>query len=221
VSLINEPGSDYYKTNYRSYQDQNPEHKLDHYVSVVEQACAPEAPTLLDIGCGLGAFLDHVASRRPHWALYGTDIRPDAIEAASGILQGRASLEAAPAETRPFGNMAYDVITAWDVLEHLVDPAETVSNLKAWLKPGGVLVFVVPVYDGIAGPIVRILDKDPTHLQKRSRAFWVDLASSQLSKVSWHGILRYLLPGRRYLHLPTRTGRRFTPAILVVAHRDD
>jgi SAM-dependent methyltransferase len=222
VSLINEPGSDYYETNYRSYQDQNPGHKLDHYVSVVEQACAPiEAPTLLDIGCGLGAFLAHAAMRRPHWTLYGTDIRPDAIEAAAGILQEQASLETAPAETRPFGDVTYDVITAWDVLEHLDDPAETVSNLKTWLKPGGVLVFVVPVYDGITGPLVTLLDKDPTHMQKLGRDFWVDLADSQLSRVSWHGILRYLLPGRRYLHLPTQIGRRFTPAILVVAHRDD
>lgn len=222
MSLLDEFGSEYYETNYRSYKDQNPEHKLDHYLSVVEQACAQiEAPTVLDIGCGPGAFLAHTALRRPHWMLYGTDIRPNAIEAAAGILQGRASLETASAETRPFGDLTYDVITAWDVLEHLANPAETVSNLKTWLKPGGVLVFVVPVYDGITGPLVTLLDKDPTHLQKLGRDFWIDIADSQLSRVSWHGILRYLLPGRRYIHLPTRPGRRFTPAILVVAHRDD
>lgn len=221
MNVPNPPGSDYYETNYRSYIDQNPEHKLDHYVSVVEKACAEiEAPTLLDIGCGLGAFLAHAALRRPHWTLYGTDIRPDAIDTASSILKGRATLETASAETRPFGNTTYDVITAWDVLEHLDQPAETVSSLKTWLNPGGVLVFVVPVYDGITGPLVTLLDKDPTHLQKLGRDFWVDLAGSQLSRVSWHGILRYLLPGRRYLHLPTRIGRRLTPAILVAAHRE-
>lgn len=221
MSVDNDQGSDYYQTNYRSYEGQNPPHKLDHYVSIVEKACAPEkAPVLLDIGCGPGAFLAHAASLRPQWVLHGTDIRPDAVEVATRNLGSRARIATAAAETRPFGTTRYDIITAWDVLEHLADPADTLHNLKTWLNPGGALIFVVPVYDGPTGPVVSLLDKDPTHLHKNGRDFWVDLADSALSGVSWHGVFRYLITPNRYLHIPTRRGRRFTPAIVVTGHAE-
>lgn len=215
------PEADYYAANYRSYEAQNPSHKLDHYVSEVDKACNGRSDlTLLDIGCGPGAFLAHASELRPNWQLHGTDIRADAVEVAAVKLGNRAKIAVAQADLRPFGSTMYDVITAWDVLEHLGDPAAAVSSLRSWLVPGGALIFVVPVYDGPLGPVVSLLDKDPTHLQKKGRDYWVNLAKSLFSEISWHGVIRYLVTTNRYIHFPMRRLRRFTPAILVIGHTD-
>lgn len=220
MSLESSHERDYYAANYRSYQAQNPGRKLDHYISAVESACSLQAPVLLDIGCGLGAFLNHAATQRPLWVLHGTDVRGDAVERAAQKLGHKARVATASAEVKPFGVAAFDVITAWDVLEHVDDPADAIANLASWLSPGGVLAFVVPVYDGPTGPIVSLLDKDPTHLHKVGRDFWVDLAEKNLSRVSWHGIFRYLITPGRYIHYSTRWARRLTPAILVSGRTD-
>jgi SAM-dependent methyltransferase len=130
-------------------------------------------------------------------------------------MMDRAQIKLASAEESAFPDTAFDVITAWDVLEHLDDPSGTIAKLKTWLAPGGALVFVVPVYDGPTGPIIRVLDKDPTHVQKRERGYWVELASEHFTTIEWHGVLRYLVGSSFYLHVPTQKFRSFTPAILV------
>ena len=87
------------------------------------------------------------------------------------------------------------------------------------LRPGGHFMLVVPVYDGLSGPFVRRMDKDPTHIHKLARREWLTWMESRFAIVEWWGMVRYLLPGRLYLHLPTRLGRDHTPAILVVGRR--
>lgn len=87
------------------------------------------------------------------------------------------------------------------------------------LKPGGLFLFVVPVYDGVTGKIVNRLDRDPTHIHKRGRDFWLQWASEGLEILDWHGIFRYLVAGRWYAHLPTRRLRRQASAILVACQK--
>lgn len=140
------------------------------------------------------------------------------MEIAAEKLGRRARVATASADVRPFDSTDFDVITAWDVLEHVNDPDATMANLVSWLAPEGMLAFVVPVYDGPAGPIVSLLDKDPTHLHKMGREFWLELAEKHLSGISWHGIFRYLITPGRYVHRSTRSARRVAPAILVVGH---
>jgi hypothetical protein len=89
--------------------------------------------------------------------------------------------------------------------------------VAAHLQPDGIFAFVVPVYDGLSGPIIRLLDQDVTHLQKHGRSFWLHLASRRFRVLAWHGLVRYLLPGGVYLNWPTRLCRQHTPAIAVVA----
>jgi hypothetical protein len=87
------------------------------------------------------------------------------------------------------------------------------------LRPGGWFLMVVPVYDGACGPLIRTMDRDPTHVHKLGRGEWLAWVGRHFEVVEWWGIVRYLLPGRFYLHLPTRLGRGHTPAILVVGRR--
>ncbi len=205
----------YYERSYGSYDRQNPPRKLAFYRRLVEGVVGDaERPRVLDVGCAFGRFL---GALDPGWQRHGIDPIGSAVERARRAVPG-ATFAVASAERIPFAG-PFDAIVAFDVLEHIPDLEAVRAELRAHLAPRGHLVLVVPVYDGPLGPLVRLLDGDPTHLHKRSRAFWLDWARPEFDVVDWLGVVRYLLPGGVYLHQPTRAGRRFAPAIAVVARR--
>ena len=113
----------------------------------------------------------------------------------------------------------FDIITAFDVIEHIPSLEAVASAVRSLLVPDGHFVFVVPVYDGVTGPLIRLLDRDETHVHKRSRNFWLRWTRENFVLLEWWGIYRYLFPGLGYVHVPTRLWRRFTPAIAVIARR--
>src|SRR5262249_3361336 len=109
--------------------------------------------------------------------------------------------------------------TSFDVIEHIPDLDSTRRSIYSLLKPGGIFVFVVPVYDGPLGWVVHALDKDPTHIHKTRRTFWLDWAAASFEVLEWQGAFRYMTPFGVYLHYPSRILRRGSPAIAVVARR--
>jgi SAM-dependent methyltransferase len=205
----------YFEANYRDYEAQNPPRKLAFYVDLVTRFAPPELPRRLhDVGCAFGRFL---AALPADWQVYGSDVSAYAVDRArQAVPRGQFQVTDGGVAAWP-EPMA--VVTAFDVLEHLPDPDAVAQRLKAQLLPGGRLVFVVPVYDGLSGPLIRALDHDPTHLQRWPRRGWLEWAGRHFQILEWCGVLRYLLPGRRYLHLVTRAGRWHTPAIAVVCRR--
>jgi SAM-dependent methyltransferase len=206
---------EYYDRSYRDYERQNPPHKLRFYRGLAERY-APRTgrPRLLDVGCAFGAFLSVLD---PGWERYGSDVSEFAIAEARKSVPG-VVFDVASATDLPFDG-TFDVITAFDVIEHVPSLDEIAVAVRSRLSPEGHFIYVVPVYDGPTGPIVALLDKDPTHLHKRSREFWLEWTAAHFDLVDWCGILRYLLPWGPYLHRPTRSLRRYTPAVAVVARR--
>jgi SAM-dependent methyltransferase len=205
----------YYETAYRNYSRQNPPRKLRFYRGLVERGAPTDrAPRILDIGCAFGAFL---SALNPEWQRFGTDVSQFATDRAAFAVPGATFARADIGEI-PFQG-PFDVITAFDVIEHIPSLEGVAAFVRSRLMPGGHFVFVVPVYDGVTGPLIRLLDKDETHVHKRSRDFWLGWARENFVLLDWCGIYRYLIPGLGYAHLPTRLWRRFTPAIAVMAQR--
>lgn len=204
---------EYYENSYRDYALQNPPRKLKFYRKVLERAATGiERPRVLEIGCAFGKVLSDLD---PNWERCGLDISDYAIAQARESLPDVKFCVSSATEI-PFEEM-FDIIAAFDLCEHVPDLAALRSAILSRLKPSGKLFFVVPVYDGITGPLIRRLDKDPTHVHKQSRRFWLDWASSGLRVVEWWGIYRYLLPTGFYVHMPTRAFRMHTAAIAVLA----
>ncbi len=169
------------------------------------------------MGCGLGRFVASLP--RDLYRAHATDVSRWALEQNRERFPHVDFREASAVET-PFPGDSFDVVTAFDVIEHVPDLDAVEEAVRAMLRQGGLFVFVVPVYDGLSGPVIRLLDKDPTHVHKRPRGFWLDRASRRFEVLEWWGILRYLLPWKHYLHVPTRRLRAHTPAILVVARQE-
>jgi SAM-dependent methyltransferase len=207
--------ADYYRQNYRDYDRQNPSRKLRYYARFVRRSLVPGVPRRIhDVGCAFGKFLGSLDNDWQDWERYGSDISEYAIGQAA-LTRPDCTFRVADVGRvrdfpRPFG-----AVTAFDVIEHVPDVEAFAESVREQLAPGGSFVFVVPVYDGLSGPIIRLLDHDPTHIHKWPRGRWLDWAAERFKIVEWRGIVRYLLPGRCYLHVPMRTFRAHTPAIIV------
>jgi SAM-dependent methyltransferase len=103
------------------------------------------AQRLLDVGCATGVFLDGM--RGEGWQVQGVELSPSAAEYARrrfGLEVFIGTLEQAALE-----NGAFDVVTLWDVLEHVYDPRSTLLEIHRLLKPGGKLLLSLPDPDTI------------------------------------------------------------------------
>ena len=208
----------YFERVYRSYRAQNPPWKLAFYARVIERFAPRDRPAeLLDVGCGLGRFLAAMSGRRG-WRLSGTDLSAHAVETCRRKLPA-VTVRQASATDRPFGPESFDVVTSFDVIEHVPDRDAAREAIAEMLRPGGLFVFVVPVYDGLSGPIIGRLDRDQTHVHTHGRDEWLRWVDERFERLEWWGILRYLIPPGIYLHVPTKWGRNTTPAILVAARK--
>jgi len=96
---------------------------------------------LLDIGCAMGEFASAVA-RRPGWTAFGIEMDSAAAQEARdryGVTVIDASVEdvVLPEST-------LDVVTMWDVIEHMHDPGAVLDRVFSWLRPGGWLLIRTP-----------------------------------------------------------------------------
>lgn len=173
----------------------------------------PRPNRALDFGCAEGDFLAHARTFFPRTQWIGADVSRYAVERARQRLR---DVELIPAdEISSIAGRSLDLVTAFDVLEHIADLDGVVGELARVLRPGGVLVAVVPVYDGPVGWLVRLLDRDPTHLHKEARRFWIDHRAlcDRFDLVEWHGAWRYQLGW--YWHARGEIGRDQAPAIVM------
>ena len=97
---------------------------------------------LLDVGCGLGYFVRRISSF-PNWEVVGYEISKAAVEFAQdklgleNVLHGRA-------EEADFPERNFDIITMWDVIEHIPNPDPMLSHLSSLLKDDGFLFLHTP-----------------------------------------------------------------------------
>jgi SAM-dependent methyltransferase len=205
----------YFTTIYSNYNHQNPLKKIAWYNRLVEDVVRTHTrPRILDIGCAFGRFLSMYRSESD---LFGVDISPHAIRHAQQSCKN-AKFAVSSAEALPLKGL-FDVIVAFDVIEHVENLPMMFEGIRKLLSPEGCFIFVVPVYDGPVGTMVRLLDRDPTHIHKQSRAFWLQWASSEFTVQWWCGIWRILLPVGYYIHVPASFLKRFSPAIAVVCKK--
>lgn len=96
--------------------------------------------TLLDVGAGIGQFLD--VARSHGFAVRGTELSP----IARSIARERFSLELDQGflEDIAYDEGAFDAVTMFHVLEHVPDPPRTIRECLRLLAPGGLLVIAVP-----------------------------------------------------------------------------
>ncbi len=206
---------EYFDKVYRNYELRNPLKKIRFYRSIVEQSVKTNKyPHILDIGCAFGKFLN---SLNPEWHRFGLDTSDFAISKAQKTSHSITFVKSDLLEI-PF-ERSFNIIAAFDILKHVADLDKVAFSIKSKLAEQGVFVFVVPVYDGPTGPLIQLLDKDTTHIHKKSRYFWLKWTKENFLLDRWFGIYRYLFPWGYYLFYPTKLLRHFSPAIIVICKK--
>src|SRR5437868_2953851 len=105
---------------------------------------AREERQALDLGCGAGLNLDHLAK---YAEPVGTDFSEEALRFC--LARGHKRLCKADAAELPFRDRQFDIITALDVIEHLDDDLTALVELRRTLRPGGLLIISVPAYPAL------------------------------------------------------------------------
>lgn len=100
---------------------------------------------LIDVGCGIGYFLE-IAKERG-WEVYGTEYTDEAIEICrkKGITMHQGKLDLAN-----YTEMDFDVVTSFEVIEHINNPIEEVTNFNKLLRKGGALYITTPNFNSIS-----------------------------------------------------------------------
>jgi len=102
----------------------------------------PEAKTLLEIGCGTGYVLSALAAALPGAQLSASEVHADALSYAADRVPG-ATLFQMDARALPFES-EFDVVGAFDVIEHIDVDTEVLREMHRAAAPGGGVLITVP-----------------------------------------------------------------------------
>ncbi len=161
---------------------------------------------LLDIGCGEGFFLSNASSAG--YNARGIEPSQDAAEYARQ--EFGLDVEAKPFEELRLPENRFDVVTLWQVLEHVPHPLKILSEVHRILKPGGLLALSTP---DIGGAPARVLGRRWWNIRKvHINQFTTDTMTTLLgnagfrdiSSVSYResiSLLALFIPVLKYLKL--------------------
>lgn len=95
---------------------------------------------ILDIGCGQGYFLK--AAKEKGWQVQGVEPVKSACEYAKQKFA--IDIVNATIEEARFKDNSFDVVSMWNVLDHVSDPLGILSEIRRSLKPNGIIVARIP-----------------------------------------------------------------------------
>ena len=111
---------------------------------------AEPSGSLLDVGCYTGVFL--AMAKTAGWDTQGLELSSWAAEIARR--QEIGEIHETPLEDFPVEPGSFRVVTMWDVVEHLPNPAEVFRSVHRCLQPGGVVGFSTHMTDSPAARVM-------------------------------------------------------------------
>jgi len=146
LDITNKEYQEFYETEYHIDHQQNLgqqqyDVRYTHDKEVAEQRMTKydvwlKGTKLLDIGASNGAFIDVAADYGMD--AWGLDLNEDLIK--------HPKMHYGPLATHRFDDQEFDNITMHDVLEHIVDPAKELEEIRRVLALQGVLIVDIPDY---------------------------------------------------------------------------
>jgi len=168
-----------------------------------EAVAGRTAPALLDVGCGTGGNLVHIASELPGARLVGLDLDADALRFSSERDLG-ARLLRGSGDRLPLRTGSIDCVVALDFIEHVDDDRGLLEEFHRVLRPGGQVVASVPAYPWLWSP-----HDDFLHHKRRYRQGELEarLRAAGFEVERRHGFNFLLLPAVAAVRLVKRRRR--------------
>ncbi len=105
---------------------------------------------LLDVGCYTGVFMKLAA--RSGWSVSGVEL--SAWAAAIANHGGYGQVYCKTLETCALEPISFNVVSLWDVIEHLSHPAALLKDIHGLLKPGGIVAISTHLVDSLAARLL-------------------------------------------------------------------
>lgn len=128
--------------------------------SWVERVCreiGKRRPRILDVGCGTGANLQMLEG---FGAAEGVDVSAEALDFCRA--RGLGKVRQGAAESLPYEEAQFDLVTGLDVVEHLDDDVAGLREMFRVLRPGGRVLLFVPAFMFLWG-----VQDDVSHHRRR------------------------------------------------------
>ncbi len=103
---------------------------------------------IMEIGCGTGMVLGALAAALPDAHLVGSELHTDGLAIARARLGDRVELLQMDARRMPFAD-EFDVIGAFDVLEHIAEDEAVLAEMHRAVRPGGGIILSVPQHPSL------------------------------------------------------------------------
>lgn len=111
----------------------------------------PEFQSLLEVGCGTGFVLSGIAQAFPHARIAGSEVYTAGLAFAAKRLPCVELLQM-DARKLPY-EAEFDVVAAFDVIEHILADDLVLQNLYRAVKPGGGCLITVPQHQWLWSPV--------------------------------------------------------------------
>ena len=138
---------------------------IDTYLLSCREYCrtGSSPPRLLDVGCGTGALLSR--AQKLGFATEGIELceplaRKAAVNAGCPVHNTLLSRVSLPEKS-------FDIITMYDLLEHLPHPAGDMHLISTLLKKGGILFILSPNDNALLRKLSRLFYRASLHLLSR------------------------------------------------------
>jgi 2-polyprenyl-3-methyl-5-hydroxy-6-metoxy-1,4-benzoquinol methylase len=171
---------------YDKYATRNPlaRRVVSRFVREAERAVEEtSAKTILDVGCGEGVLTERLARMLPGAQVTGLDIGGAGLESEwEARACGNCAFRAGSVYSLPFEDGSFELLCAFETLEHLERPEEGLAELKRVASRH--LVLSVPreplwrVLNILSLRYVRALGNTPGHVNHWSRPEFVDFSRS-------------------------------------------
>jgi 2-polyprenyl-3-methyl-5-hydroxy-6-metoxy-1,4-benzoquinol methylase len=142
-----EPDTDFYKdhfqTDYRNFEFSQ---KMKARCKKIRAIMAGDRPLrLCDVGCGTGVFL-HIA-KRYGFSVWGVEINKELADFAKKNFS--VDVSCGRLEEIKFPSESFDVISLWDLIEHIAQPSRLLKEINRILKRGGLVAIETPNIDSL------------------------------------------------------------------------
>jgi SAM-dependent methyltransferase len=105
---------------------------------------------LIDVGCGDGFFL--VEAKKRNWNVFGTEFTDQAI---SNCRSKAIEMTRSPLNPENYPPDFFDVVTSFEVFEHINTPKQELSSFNKILRTGGLLYLTTPNFNSVSRIILR------------------------------------------------------------------
>ena len=139
------PVTEYYTTDFLEMEEKSLYYKgqLD-FVSIFRQHHRSDTrPTVLDIGAGIGHSL--LPFKKAGFDIYGLEPSTPFYKKSEQFLgEDFRNMQNVAFEDARYTDGQFDFIYSFNVLEHVYDPNQMITQALKWMKPGGLLGLIMP-----------------------------------------------------------------------------